>query len=135
LSVFRIGRVTCPRATEKAFDGFYLSIAEGIVLRVPDHLVVGGCQVIERERVVSLLDNGNEIDLLNQFGLGPASLLVEGDGDVVIGGGAGEGKPVGQLARGNAPIFLFVPGKVGLDDLSGILGLADDDYGTKHRGQ
>ena len=54
---------------------------------------------------------------------------------MVVRGGTCERKPFGKLAGRDAPILLFVPRKVGLDNGGSILGVAGYGYPAKQDGE
>ena len=83
--------------------------------------IVGGSEVVDNERTVTVLDNFNELDLFDELGLGPALGFVYRQGNMVVRGRAGERKTIGELAGNDAPVFFLIPRKISSDYLISIL--------------
>jgi hypothetical protein len=89
-----VGGIAGSGAPEKAFDGLYFALAKGIVFCIAEMFIVSSGEVINSECTVTILDNFNEIDLFNELGLGPASVFVYRQGNMVIRGWTGERKTI-----------------------------------------
>jgi hypothetical protein len=118
--------------SEKAFNGFYLTIAESIILGVADNFVIRCSEVIGGECTVAIDHNFSEFHLFGEFGIPPAPFFVSCQGDVVIGTGACEGETFGKLADNQVPIFLFITQKIIPDNLLGILRFGRNDHTAKY---
>jgi hypothetical protein len=83
--------------------------------------IIGGNEVVNSERTVTVLDNFNELDLFDEFGLGPAPGFVCRQGNMVVRSRAGERKTISELAGNDAPVFFLIPRKIGSDNIISIL--------------
>jgi hypothetical protein len=63
---FCAARVACP-LSEKAFNGFYFAIVEGIILGVADGLVIGCSDIVDGECTAVLNNNFRKFNFFKEL--------------------------------------------------------------------
>jgi hypothetical protein len=125
--LFGIRWKPCSCTSEKTLYGEYFTISKGIIICIPDDLIVCGRDIINGKGMVSGGNDLGEFQLLKVLGLRPAPFLIYRYGNMVVVVGAGEGKSICQLAGSHVPVFFLIPPKVGFDGRFRVL--SPGDYG------
>ena len=95
--------------TEKHFDGFYLVIAESVILNIVHSAAVSGGDIINRECVIAIHHYPGEINVLEKPGCTPTFLFILCDVQMIVPVRARESKFFGKLIGYHIPFFLFKP--------------------------